>query len=409
MSTNGRVRRAPELGVLEWFDVGERERVRRVAGQLAALGVRHLRTGISWAEWHSSDGPEWYDWLLPTLAEELELLPCVLYTPPSRAVAPRPSSPPRRPRDFADFVDVLIDRYGDSFECVELWNEPNNLMEWDWTLDPFWFRFAEMVGAAAYWARERGKRTVLGGMSPVDPNWLRMMGDSGVLEHIDVVGIHGFPGMSDQGWLGWDAAVESLLPVLSEFAPRADVWITEVGFSTWRHDELGQLRAFLEAVRAPVGRVYWYGAEDLASERPSLGGFHTDERDYHFGLRRADGRPKLLSRLWEEQGLGSVRAVGRLASSRARRRRRHALVLGGAGFVGANVAERLLARGESVLVYDNLSRPGVEQNVRQLRASHGERLAVEVADIRDRFKLRRALAGATCVFDFAAQVAVTTS
>ena len=48
------MRHAPELGVLEWFDVGERDRVGRVADQLAALGVRHLRTGISWAEWHAS-------------------------------------------------------------------------------------------------------------------------------------------------------------------------------------------------------------------------------------------------------------------------------------------------------------------------------------------------------------------
>src|SRR5215210_5889330 len=66
----------PELGVLEWFDVGERARVERVVQELRDLGVRHLRTGVSWADWHASGGEAWYDWLLPRLADKFELLPC---------------------------------------------------------------------------------------------------------------------------------------------------------------------------------------------------------------------------------------------------------------------------------------------------------------------------------------------
>ena len=38
------------------------------------------------------------------------------------------------------------------------------------------------------------------------------------------------------------------------------------------------------------------------------------------------------------------------------------LVTGGAGFIGCNVVDRLAAAGERVIVYDNLSRDGVEQN-----------------------------------------------
>jgi CDP-paratose 2-epimerase len=87
-----------------------------------------------------------------------------------------------------------------------------------------------------------------------------------------------------------------------------------------------------------------------------------------------------------------------------------ALVTGGAGFVGTNVVERLLDDGRRVRILDNLSRPGVEQNLRWLRGRHdGHGLDVEIADIRDTAAVRRAVAGVDEVFHFAAQVAVTTS
>ena len=52
-----------------------------------------------------------------------------------------------------------------------------------------------MIGAAAYWAKQRGRNTVLGGMIPVDPHWLNPMRDYGVIEYCDAIGIHAFPGM----------------------------------------------------------------------------------------------------------------------------------------------------------------------------------------------------------------------
>ena len=85
------------------------------------------------------------------------------------------------------------------------------------------------------------------------------------------------------------------------------------------------------------------------------------------------------------------------------------LITGGAGFIGTNLANRLLSSGKSVLVYDDLSRPGVERNLAWLREEHGERLRVEIADIRNRQTLKTAVRGAERVFHFAAQVAVTTS
>ncbi|MBA2383167.1 MAG: SDR family NAD(P)-dependent oxidoreductase [Actinobacteria bacterium] len=89
--------------------------------------------------------------------------------------------------------------------------------------------------------------------------------------------------------------------------------------------------------------------------------------------------------------------------------RRHVLITGGAGFVGTNLADRLLEQGRRVVVLDNLARPGVEENLRWLEATHGARVSAELADVRDPATVRAAVKSADAVFHLAAQVAVTTS
>jgi len=85
------------------------------------------------------------------------------------------------------------------------------------------------------------------------------------------------------------------------------------------------------------------------------------------------------------------------------------LITGGAGFIGSNLAHRLLSMGRKVRVLDNLSRPGVEQNLQWLRQQHGGLLEFVRADIRDAAAVQQAVGGVQQVFHFAAQVAVTTS
>lgn len=88
---------------------------------------------------------------------------------------------------------------------------------------------------------------------------------------------------------------------------------------------------------------------------------------------------------------------------------RPALITGGAGFIGSNLADRLAADGHRVLIYDALLRPGVERNLDWLRERHGDRVGVSIADVRDRGAIGEAAAQAKGVFHLAAQVAVTTS
>jgi CDP-paratose 2-epimerase len=84
------------------------------------------------------------------------------------------------------------------------------------------------------------------------------------------------------------------------------------------------------------------------------------------------------------------------------------LVTGGAGFIGTNVAARLMSDGRHVTVLDDLSRRGVERNLAWLHTRFPQVQLVE-GDVTDPGAVRTALRGVDHVFHFAAQVAVTSS
>jgi CDP-paratose 2-epimerase len=411
-------------GLLEWIRIGEYERAEAIIEDLRTLGVQHLRTGLSWADFFSDDGPAWFDWLLPRLADVVELLPCALYVPPSISRKGNVTSPPRNPEDFGDFLDTALDRYGEHFEYVELWNEGNNHHYWDWYDDPEWKAFAEMISSAAKLVKERGWKTVLGGMSPTDPPWLYTMGRYGVLDHIDVVGVHGFPDTWDDRWLDWEDTLGSVRETLDHGGWPRELWITEAGYATWRHDEHRQVLEFVRAAESSADRVYWYSLTDFPPDLPADSGFHRDERHYHFGLKRADGTRKLLYRLLADGSDALLRDVARHAErvpampepppepdlARRNGRSEHpVLITGGAGFVGTNVAARLAEEGRRVRIFDSLARPGVETNLNWLTETYPDRIEVELGDLRNTYAVRHAVREVGAVYHFAGQVAVTTS
>ncbi|HET7299072.1 MAG TPA: NAD-dependent epimerase/dehydratase family protein [Oleiagrimonas sp.] len=407
-SASIRAEHAAQVGMLEWFWMDDYMPAEQTIAALRALGIQYLRFGVSWADYLREGGREWYDWLIPHLAEHFELLPCFVYTPPSLGEVPSVASPPRDPKAYADFLDTCITRYGQHFDYVELWNEPNNLHEWNYNMDRAWTRFCATVGGAAHWARKRGKKTVLGGMSPIDPHWLDAMFDNGLMPYIDVVGVHAFPGGYDLPGESCLARIDQVARVLHEHDHPAPIWLTETGYSTWRHNEFEQVRVMAEAQSLPVERIYWLTLRDLAQERPSVTGFHNDPRDYHFGLQTENGTPKLLHRLWSTYGLEGVTRAARWPTPRLSPEP-CTVVTGGAGFIGCNLADRLASEGRRVRLLDNLSRAGVEKNLRWLRERHGKAIEFVPCDTRDRPAVREAIAGATQIFHLAAQVAVTTS
>ena len=89
--------------------------------------------------------------------------------------------------------------------------------------------------------------------------------------------------------------------------------------------------------------------------------------------------------------------------------RSYVLITGGAGFIGTNVARSYLEEDRAVHILDNLSRPGVEQNIVDLQRLYGGRVGFTNADVRDKGAVEKAVNGATRIYHLAAQVAVTTS
>jgi len=86
------------------------------------------------------------------------------------------------------------------------------------------------------------------------------------------------------------------------------------------------------------------------------------------------------------------------------------LLIGGAGFIGSNLAARLLIRDEPVIIFDNLSRRGVDANLEWLRTlDRGSRLTFCPGDIRDSEAVRNVTRQADVIYHLAAQTAVTTS
>ncbi len=89
--------------------------------------------------------------------------------------------------------------------------------------------------------------------------------------------------------------------------------------------------------------------------------------------------------------------------------RRLVLVTGGAGFIGCNLSDRLASDGHSVMILDNLQRPGVERNLEWLKDRHGDRIEIVVGDVTEADVVAAVASQAKAIFHFAAQVAVTTS
>lgn len=182
-------------------------------------------------------------------------------------------------------------------ESLKFWNEPNNLSHWDFTMDPGWVVYAEMTRLAAATARTLAPHLalVLGGMSPIDPQFIRLLGSRGTLDDLDAVAVHGFP----LDWNHWplERWPDKIAEIERETA--LPVWVTEVGASSFGAEEVQVfgLQRSTALLRDRSDRVYWYSLFDL----PEAWGATTRHREsegsayyrhFYLGLLRADGTPK---------------------------------------------------------------------------------------------------------------------
>ncbi|HPB30874.1 MAG TPA: SDR family NAD(P)-dependent oxidoreductase [Candidatus Sumerlaeota bacterium] len=87
----------------------------------------------------------------------------------------------------------------------------------------------------------------------------------------------------------------------------------------------------------------------------------------------------------------------------------HCLITGGAGFIGCNMAARLIREGIKVRIFDNLSRAGVQKNLDWLNITFPGMFDFIQGDVRDFNAVCAAVRDVDTIFHYASQVAVTTS
>jgi beta-xylosidase len=183
-------------------------------------------------------------------------------------------------------------------ESIKFWNEPNNKSHWDIYADPEWKAYARMTTLAAERVRELSPELtlVLGGISPIDPSFLELLAAQGVLEHVDVVAVHGFP-LDWNHWRldDWPRKIAEIEAVTS-----LPVWVTEVGVSSFGADEVQAfgLERTQQLLLDRVERAYWYSLLDLppaweATTRHRESGGSSYYRHFYMGLIRDDRTPKL--------------------------------------------------------------------------------------------------------------------
>ncbi|HEY8580168.1 MAG TPA: beta-xylosidase [Beijerinckiaceae bacterium] len=100
---------AAQMGLCQWFHF-EDHRLDEAVAWMKRLGVRHLRTGLSWADSFRPNALAWFDRQMEAL-QDFETTVTFCFTPEHRGLAPHHTSPPIDPREFADFCVAMVERY----------------------------------------------------------------------------------------------------------------------------------------------------------------------------------------------------------------------------------------------------------------------------------------------------------
>lgn len=102
-------RYTPNMGICQWFHF-EDHRLEEGVKALQDLGVRRLRTGLSWADFERPDAERWFDHQM-ALLEPFDVTATFCFTPEHRGLRPHHTSPPKHPAEFAQFCATMVKRY----------------------------------------------------------------------------------------------------------------------------------------------------------------------------------------------------------------------------------------------------------------------------------------------------------
>jgi beta-xylosidase len=99
----------PDFGICQWFHFDD-HRLEQAVCWLHKLGVRHVRTGLSWADSHRPNADAWFDRQMRAL-EPFDVTVTFCFTPESCGIRPHHTSPPRDVGPFVDFCTRMLRRY----------------------------------------------------------------------------------------------------------------------------------------------------------------------------------------------------------------------------------------------------------------------------------------------------------
>lgn len=99
----------PGFGICQWFHF-EDHRLDDAVTWLRRLGVRYVRTGLSWSDSLRPGAIEWFDRMMGKL-EEFAVTATFCFTPEICGIRPHHTSPPRDVREFAEFCARMTRRY----------------------------------------------------------------------------------------------------------------------------------------------------------------------------------------------------------------------------------------------------------------------------------------------------------
>jgi beta-xylosidase len=99
----------PDIGICQWFHF-EDHRLDHAVDMLQDMGVRYLRTGLSWADSYRPDADKWFDLLMRKL-EPFDVTVTFCFTPEHHGIAPHHTSPPKDIQAFSDFCARMVKRY----------------------------------------------------------------------------------------------------------------------------------------------------------------------------------------------------------------------------------------------------------------------------------------------------------
>ncbi|MFV0294118.1 MAG: M10 family metallopeptidase C-terminal domain-containing protein [Paracoccus sp. (in: a-proteobacteria)] len=292
-----------QLGMSTPFDELKNKTTAQIQAELAdyvSLGVDWVRVDINWSVVQSTAGSS-FNWsqvdrifnlieaagieIVAVLNDLPDWMDTTLSTTDSQ-------------QGFANFARAAANRYGDTINYWEIINEPNKA-----GIDPADYTEALKLSYQAIKETDPSDIVISGGTAAVPStgngmwsavDYLEQIYANGGRDYFDAVGYHPytFPlyPSDDEPWNGWQIMEDGIrAAMLHNGDGDKQVWMTELGAPTWGQSinvtETEQAHILREAVQLAqtydwAGPIMWFGYQDSDFETG-------------FGLRHADGSPKL--------------------------------------------------------------------------------------------------------------------